>query len=107
METGCTKCFGCNQGYLNCYQTCPNSPARARAEITIVPQKSKLTNREYLSTLDNQSFINWILYDAPDVGRMSTQSSVFLAEWLDKEYDGWINLQEYGEILTSRMMKGE
>ena len=28
MQTGNTKCFGCNQGYLNCYQTCPNSPVR-------------------------------------------------------------------------------
>lgn len=28
MRTGNTECIGCNQPYLNCYQTCPRSPAR-------------------------------------------------------------------------------
>lgn len=36
MRTGDTKCFGCNQGYLNCYQTCPNSPARNN-DISLTP----------------------------------------------------------------------
>ena len=36
MKTGGTKCFGCNQGYLNCYQTCPNSPARNN-DILLTP----------------------------------------------------------------------
>lgn len=29
MKTGKTECIGCTQPYLNCYQTCPNSPARS------------------------------------------------------------------------------
>jgi hypothetical protein len=59
-----------------------------------------MSNREYLATLDNRAFIEWVLFDAPDVGRMDINSSAFLAEWLDKEYDGWINLREYGAMLA-------
>lgn len=59
-----------------------------------------MSNREYLATLDNQAFIEWVLFDAPEVGRMSINSPVFLAEWLDQEYDGWINLREYGAMLA-------
>ena len=29
MKTGNTECAYCAQAYLNCYQTCPNSPARS------------------------------------------------------------------------------
>ena len=29
MKIGNTECIGCNQPYLNCYNTCPNSPARS------------------------------------------------------------------------------
>ena len=29
MKIGNTECSGCNKAYLNCYQTCPNSPARS------------------------------------------------------------------------------
>ena len=28
MITGNTECTYCNQAHLNCYETCPNSPAR-------------------------------------------------------------------------------
>ena len=29
MKTGNTECKYCNQAYLNCYKTCPKSPARS------------------------------------------------------------------------------
>lgn len=29
MKTGNTECIGCTQPHLNCYNTCPNSPARS------------------------------------------------------------------------------
>jgi hypothetical protein len=66
-----------------------------------------MTNREYLSTLDSRSFTEWVLYDAPEIGRMGINSPVFLAEWLEKEYDGWINLREYGAVIASRLVEGE
>lgn len=67
----------------------------------------KYTNRDYLSILDSPSLVQWILFDAPEIGRMSTNSPRFLAEWLDSEYDGWINLREYGEVIMSRMKEGK
>ncbi len=86
---------------------------RLRKEIleiiksTDVAPTSKRTNREHLSTLDNQALIEWVLFDAPEVGRMSTNSPRFLAEWLDSEYDGWLNLREYSNVMMSRMKGGE
>ena len=68
---------------------------------------SDMTNREYLSKLDSSKLVEWILFDAPNVGRMSNNSPLFLAEWLDKEYDGWINLREYGAVIASRCKEGE
>lgn len=62
-----------------------------------------MTNREYISKLSNRDFIEWVLYEAPEIGRMSTLSIVFLTEWLDKEYEGWINLREYSKILMERL----
>lgn len=62
-----------------------------------------MTNREFLATLDARAFIEWVLFDAPDVGRMSTNSPLFLAEWLDSEYDGWINVREYGAVIMKRV----
>lgn len=67
----------------------------------------KYTNRDYLSILDSPSLVQWILFDAPEIGRMSTNSPLFLAEWLDSEYDGWINLREYSDVMMSRMKGGE
>ena len=58
-----------------------------------------MTNREYLATLDTYDFVNWLLFDAPAIGRMSTQSITFLTEWLDDEYAGWITLQERSEVI--------
>ena len=29
MKIGNTECKCCSQAYLNCYQTCPKSPARS------------------------------------------------------------------------------
>ena len=29
MKIGNTECNYCNQAYMNCYNTCPNSPARS------------------------------------------------------------------------------
>ena len=67
----------------------------------------KYTNRDYLSILDSPSLVQWILFDAPEIGRMSTHSPKFLSEWLDSEYDGWINLKEYGDVMMSRIKEGE
>ena len=61
-----------------------------------------MTNREYLSKLDTRAFVEWLLFDALEIGRMSINSPSYLAEWLDKEYDGWINLREYGAVILSR-----
>jgi hypothetical protein len=61
-----------------------------------------MTNREFLATLDSRDFVAWVLFDAPDVGRMSTNSPLFLTEWLDSEYDGWINVRQYGAVIMSR-----
>ena len=65
-----------------------------------------MTNREYLSTLNAFDFVNWMLYDAPAIGRMSTQSVTYLTEWLDSEYGGWITLQERGALIM-KQWKGE
>ena len=43
MRTGDTKCFGCNMAYLNCYQTCPNSPARNNAVAHIINHVESIT----------------------------------------------------------------
>ena len=61
-----------------------------------------MTNREYLSTLDSATLVQWILYEAPEIGRMSTHSPIFLTEWLDSEYDGWITVSERGKVLMER-----
>ena len=72
-------------------------------EWEMAVMKEKHTNREHLAKLDNRALVEWILFDAPNVGRMSTLSVAFLSEWLDREYDGWINLREYGDVMRPRM----
>ena len=66
-----------------------------------------MTNRAYLSTLDKLALAEWILYDAVEIGRMSIQSLTFLAEWLDSEYEGWINLRERSAIIMKQINESE
>lgn len=66
----------------------------------LAPTK-KVTNREFLSTLTDQEFAEWVLFYASDIGRQSIQSVTFLGDWLNKEYDGWINMQQYSEKLNN------
>ena len=61
-----------------------------------------MTNREYLATLDSNRVAEWVLHDAADLARMSTQSLTFLAEWLDEEYDGWITISERSRVMIAR-----
>lgn len=58
-----------------------------------------MTNREYLSKLDTQKLVEWVLYEAVEIGRMSNNSPLFLAEWLDSEYEGWITVNERSKML--------
>lgn len=65
-----------------------------------------MTNREHLVTLDSQRLADWVLYEAVEIGRMSNNSRLWLAEWLDSEYQGWINLHERGSWIMAQIEKG-
>ena len=65
-----------------------------------------MTNREYLATLDNQRLADWILGEAVEIARMSNNSRLWLAEWLDSEYQGWINLHERCAWIMAQIEKG-
>ena len=65
-----------------------------------------MTNREHLATLDSQRLADWVLYEAVEIGRMSNNSRLWLAEWLDSEYQGWINLHERGAWIMAQIDKG-
>ena len=65
-----------------------------------------MTNREHLATLDSQRLADWVLYGAVEIGRMSNNSRLWLAEWLDSEYQGWINLHERGAWIMAQIDKG-
>ncbi len=62
-----------------------------------------MTNREYLSKLDTQKLVEWVLYEAVEIGRMSNNSPLFLAEWLDSEYEGWITIHERGKMIAEML----
>ena len=61
-----------------------------------------MTNREYLSALDTPDLVNWILFEAAEIGKMSTQSALFLAEWMDSEYGGWITVREISNFIMQQ-----
>jgi hypothetical protein len=65
-----------------------------------------MTNREYLATLDSQRLTDWILGEAVEIARMSNNSRLWLAEWLDSEYQGWINMYERGAWIMAQIEKG-
>ena len=65
-----------------------------------------MTNREHLATLDSQRLADWVLYGAVEIGRMSNNSRLWLAEWLDSEYQGWINLHERGAWIMAQIDTG-
>ena len=65
-----------------------------------------MTNREYLATLDSQRLSDWVLSEAVEIARMSNNSRLWLAEWLDSEYQGWINLTERGTWIMAQIEKG-
>lgn len=65
-----------------------------------------MTNREYLETLDSQRLSDWILGEAVEIARMSNNSRLWLAEWLDSEYQGWINISERGAWIMAQIKKG-
>lgn len=45
-----------------------------------------MTNKEWLSTLDDETLAYLILYGLPKFSRASTSSSHYIKEWLGKEY---------------------
>ena len=51
-----------------------------------------ITNADYIKTLDNKKFAEWVLYNAPKLGRSYTHSYIGLTEWLEKPYnkDEWV-----------------
>lgn len=65
-----------------------------------------MTNREYLATLDSQRLADWILCEAVEIARMSNNSRLWLAEWLDSEYQGWINMHERCAWIMAQIEKG-
>ena len=65
-----------------------------------------MTNREYLATLGSQRLADWILGEAVEIARMSNNSRLWLAEWLDSEYQGWINISERGAWIMTQIEKG-
>lgn len=65
-----------------------------------------MTNREHLATLDSQRLSDWVLSEAVEIARMSNNSRLWLAEWLDSEYQGWINLTERGTWIMAQIEKG-
>ena len=66
-----------------------------------------MTNREYISALDTPKFVEWVLYEAVEIGRMSNNSPLFLAEWLDSEYEGWITIHQRGEMIAKILEGGD
>lgn len=66
-----------------------------------------ITNREYLTTmLDGQKFADWILSEAVEIARMSNNSRLWLAEWLDSPYEGWITISQRSQIIMAQIEKG-
>lgn len=65
--------------------------------------KGVVTNREYLSKLDTQKLVEWILYESVEIGRMSNNSPLFLAEWLDSKYEGWITIHERSKMIAEML----
>lgn len=65
-----------------------------------------MTNREYLATLDSQRLADWILGEAVEIARVSNNSRLWLAEWLDSEYQGWINIHERNAWIMAQIEKG-
>lgn len=47
MRTGDTKCYGCNMEHMNCYETCPNSPAKRGNISTILSTADVVPRSEY------------------------------------------------------------
>lgn len=106
-ETCRKDCDGCDCFDYRKAEILYNAGFRKQSDTpTNTPTQNQFTNRDYLSKLDSPSLVQWILFDAPEIGRMSTNSPLFLAEWLDREYDGWINLREYSEVMIPRMKGG-
>lgn len=44
-----------------------------------------MTNREWLETLSDEKFAEWVIDDAPNIGRRYNHSILGLEEWLKKE----------------------
>lgn len=44
-----------------------------------------MTNREWLGTLSDEEFAEWIVCDALDIGRRYTDSALGLEEWLKRK----------------------
>lgn len=47
-----------------------------------------MTNREWLETLSDKEFAEWVVYDARDLYMRYTYSSIGLEEWFSKEHKG-------------------
>ena len=81
-----------------------------------------MTNREWLNSLSNEDFVEWLIYDEvweasdgcikiyqphPKLGtlrRSSTQTGSFIREWLNKERDpANINETIYEKLVTLDM----
>lgn len=44
-----------------------------------------MTNRGWLQTLSDEEFAEWVICDAPDIGRRYIDSVLGLEEWLKEE----------------------
>ena len=61
MTTVNGRCFNCNKAYLNCYQTCPNSPIeKTSAKPILVETQKPQTNFDKI-TESVESLAEWFV----------------------------------------------
>ena len=95
MTTVNGGCFNCNKAYLNCYQTCPNSPVeKTSAKPILVETQKPKTNFDKI-TESVESLAKYIyIYEVTDTCPISEHDTPCnrkceecIKEWLQKEAD--------------------
>lgn len=45
-----------------------------------------MTNFERVKSMSTEQFVEWVLFEAPSIGRQYIQSTIGLVEWLESEH---------------------
>lgn len=51
MRTGICSCFNCNAAYINCYRTCPNSPAHKTTPSMVIYDEPKIPSGDFVEVV--------------------------------------------------------